>query len=161
MKEIHIIFVGPFREKYFSDAASEYLKRIAPTFKVIEKEIREETVRGNPTEHEIGAALEKEADRILEYLDKTRAKKIALCIEGKELSSVELASFIEKSETDGFSSFAFVIGSSAGLSERVKKACDFRLSMSKMTFPHKIARIMLLEQIYRASNILSGGKYHK
>ena len=108
----------------------------------------------------IDKALEVEADKILSAIPKG-AYKIALCIEGKKISSEELASLVEDKRENGYSSFAFVIGSSYGLSQKIKGLCDFKLSMSPMTFPHQLARVMLLEQVYRAFTITAGKRYHK
>ena len=108
------------------------------------------------------SALEKEADGILLQLNKLQgSKKIALCVEGRQLSSEQLSAYIDRAAVDGCSSVAFVIGSSFGLSERVKARCDLRLSFSAMTFPHQLMRVILEEQIYRAFSISSGSKYHK
>ncbi len=105
-------------------------------------------------------ALTEEGEDILSKID-PRSYVIALCVEGKLLSSEELAKTLDSSATDGFPSVSFIIGSSHGLSERVKKRANLRLSFSKMTFPHQLMRVILSEQIYRALSILKGTKYHK
>jgi 23S rRNA (pseudouridine1915-N3)-methyltransferase len=108
----------------------------------------------------IDKALDVEAEKIMSLIPKG-AYKIALCIEGKKISSEDLSRLIEEKREMGYSSFAFIIGSSFGLSKKVKDACDFKLSMSPMTFPHQLARVMLLEQIYRSFTITAGKRYHK
>ena len=114
----------------------------------------------NPSDAEIQKALSEEGKEIISKLD-PRAKKIALCVEGKQLSSEELAEVFEKAPIDGFSKIVFIIGSSFGLSNDVKKAADIRLSFSKMTFPHQLMRVILAEQVYRAFMINAGSTYHK
>lgn len=160
MLHTEIIYLGGEKENYYKEAAAEYIKRLG-TFTVFsEKTIKDEKLPQNPSENAVRAALEKEADKIIAEL-KPKRLKIAMCIEGKQLSSQELAQTLESVPQAGLSGVTFIIGSSYGLSERVKKMCDFRLSMSKMTFPHRLARIMLLEQIYRAYSICNGLQYHK
>ena len=109
---------------------------------------------------EIAAALEAEADKILAEIS-PRSVTVALCVEGKQLTSPELAEFVDRKATDGASGINFIIGSSYGLSPRVKAAADLKLSMSKLTFPHQLARVMLYEAVYRAGEINKGTKYHK
>ena len=116
--------------------------------------------RKNPSDGDIRAVLESEADKILAEIPQ-RTYTIALCIEGKQLSSEELATLLDSKATEGFSDICFIIGSSHGLSDRVKKAANARLSMSKLTFPHQLARVMLFEAVYRATEINRGTKYHK
>ncbi|MBR3994758.1 MAG: 23S rRNA (pseudouridine(1915)-N(3))-methyltransferase RlmH [Clostridia bacterium] len=160
MLQIEIIYLGGEKETYYKDAANEYIKRLGAFCTFSEKVIKDEKLTQNPSEKEIITALEKEADRILTEI-KPKNLKIAMCIEGKQLSSEELSEVFDGVPLRGLSGITFVIGSSCGLSDRVKKACDIRLSMSKMTFPHRLARVMLLEQIYRALSISGGRKYHK
>ena len=160
MIQVEIIYLGGEKETYYKDAANEYIKRLGAFCTFSEKIIKDEKLPQNPSEKEIAAALEKEADRILSEL-KPKHLKIAMCIEGRQMSSEELASTFDSVPMRGLSGITFIIGSSEGLSERVKKACDIRLSMSKMTFPHRLARVMLLEQIYRAFSICAGMHYHK
>ncbi|MBR5309046.1 MAG: 23S rRNA (pseudouridine(1915)-N(3))-methyltransferase RlmH [Clostridia bacterium] len=160
MIQVEIIYLGGEKETYYKDAANEYIKRLGAFCSFSEKIIKDEKLPQNPSDNEIKTALEKEADRILAEL-KPKHLKIAMCIEGKQMSSEELATTFNDVPMRGLSGITFIIGSSEGLSERVKKACDIRLSMSKMTFPHRLARVMLLEQIYRAFSICSGKKYHK
>ena len=160
MLQVEIIYLGGEKETYYKEAANEYIKRLGAYCTFTEKIIKDEKLSQNPSENEINAALEKEADRILSEI-KPRHLKIAMCIEGKQLSSEELADVFADTPQRGLSGITFIIGSSEGLSPRVKKACDIRLSMSKMTFPHRLARVMLLEQIYRGFSIVGGRKYHK
>ncbi len=160
MIQTEIIYLGGEKETYYKEAANEYIKRLGAFCSFTEKVIKDEKLPQNPSQTVINAALEKEADRILSEI-KPKHLKIAMCIEGKQMSSEELAAVFEDVPQRGLSGITFIIGSSEGLSERVKKACDIRLSMSKMTFPHRLARVMLLEQIYRGFAICSGMKYHK
>ena len=157
---ITLIYVGNIREKYLLDAVAEYEKRLSAYGKLTNIELKEEKLPDDPSDAQIAAAIEKEVERILSVLP-PKSKKIALCVEGKQLSSEEFSEYISKAEAEGSSSFAFIIGGAFGLDERVKSACDLKLSLSKMTFTHRFARILLLEQIYRAKNIAAGGKYHK
>lgn len=155
---IKLITVGKLKEDYLRNACSEYIKRLSRycTFELYETD--ECRLSDNPSEKEISAALEKEADKILKL---ARGLIIPLCIEGKQYTSPELSRIISEAGVDGFSCITFIIGSSYGLSPRVKAAGNIMLSMSKMTFPHQLARVMLLEQIYRAFGIAGGSKYHK
>ena len=160
MSKIKLIVMGQLTDRYYREAADEYIKRMSRTSPVTEVELKCVKLSDDPPEREIAAALSKEADMILAEIPK-RALVCAMCIEGKQLSSEELAAKIAQSESSGVSELCFIIGSSFGLDERVKARCDIRLSMSKMTFPHKLARVMLLEQLYRASEINRNSKYHK
>ena len=157
---IHIIYVGAPKESFFSDAAAEYEKRLRAYCKINNIFIKDERLSDNPKEGEIAAALRKEGERILSAVP-PRAYKIAMCVEGMMMSSEKFASSLQGAANRGYSDIAFVIGGSFGLSEEVKKSCDLRLSVSMMTFPHRMMRPILLEQVYRAMNILDGGKYHK
>ena len=157
---VTLIYVGNIREKYLLDAVAEYEKRLSAYGKLTNIELKEEKLPDDPSDAQIAAAIEKEGDRILSVLP-PKSKKIALCVEGKQLSSEEFSEYISKAEAEGSSSFTFIIGGAFGLDERVKSVCDLKLSLSKMTFTHRFARILLLEQIYRAKNIAAGGKYHK
>ena len=114
----------------------------------------------NPTDGEIAKALDKEAEKILAEIP-PRAAVCAMCVEGKQLSSEEFAEYLEKQASGGVSEVCFIIGSSHGLSDKVKQRANLRLSVSKMTFPHELFRVMLLEQIYRAGEISAGSRYHK
>lgn len=155
---IKLIAIGKLKEDYLRSACAEYIKRLGRycTFEL--HELNECRLSDTPSEKEIAAALAKEAEQI-----KRCAKGciIPMCIEGKQLSSTELSEKITDAGINGFSTVTFIIGSSFGLDAEIKAMGDLRLSMSKMTFPHQLARVMLLEQIYRAFQIAEGGKYHK
>ena len=155
-----MIAVGSLREKYFRDAADEYKKRLGGSWHVGEIEIREEKLPASPSPSEIAAALEKEGERIMSAIPK-RSFSVALCIEGYQTDSTGLSKLIEDAKSGGTSSVCFIVGSSHGLSEQVKAACDCRLSMSRLTFPHQLARVMLFEAVYRATEIGKGTGYHK
>lgn len=157
MLSVYIIAVGSLKEIYFREAADEYKKRIG---NVTEIEIKEEKLPASPSDSQISAALEKEAERILEAIPK-RSFVVPMCIEGKQMSSEEFSASLDNAALSGRSSVTFIIGSSHGLSDKVKRTADLKLSMSKMTFPHKLARVMLYEAVYRAFEISSGSKYHK
>lgn len=156
---ITLICVGKLKEKYLTDACNEYIKRLSAN-KMSIVEITPERLSDSPSEAEIETALEKEGKKILEKLPKN-SYIYAMCIEGRQRSSEELSFEIEKIKMGGTGSLVFIIGSSFGLSESVKSSANEKLSMSKMTFPHQLARVMLLEQIYRAVQIGLGTKYHK
>ena len=160
MTTINLIYVGNIRENYLLAAVAEYEKRLSAYCRLVCTEIKEEKLPDDPSQAQTEAAMKKEGERILAVLPR-KSMKIALCVEGKQLSSEEFSSLIKNAESNGFSQISFIIGGAFGLSEEVKKVCDFRLSLSKMTFTHRFARILLLEQIYRAENIAAGGKYHK
>lgn len=157
MIPVYLIAVGQLRESYFRLAADEYKKRLRT---VTELEIREERLPSEPSQAQIDAALDKEAERILAAVPK-RSYIVAMCIEGRQMSSEKFAAALDSAALSGYSSVTFIIGSSHGLSDNVKSRAQLKLSMSEMTFPHKLARVMLLEAVYRASEISSGGKYHK
>ena len=144
---VTIIHVGDFKEDYFRQAEKEYAKRLSAycSFKTIL--VKEEE------------NLKKEAEKVLSILP-PKAKKIALCVEGKQLSSEELADKLGEI-AENSSEICLIIGSSHGLSDTVKNACRLRLSVSKLTFPHQLMRVLLLEAVYRGFNILKGTKYHK
>lgn len=160
MMNIDIICVGKLKEDYLRMACAEYEKRLSAFCKLRITELTPARLPDNPNEAQITAALEDEGTRILSKIG-TNTAVFAMCIEGKMLSSEALSSEIEKRAVSGFANLAFVIGGSHGLSPAVKAKASFRLSMSPMTFPHQLARVMLLEQIYRAFMISSGTKYHK
>lgn len=152
-----IISLGGTTEKGYAALCGEYYKRMG---EVTECDLKPEALPADPSPGQIHAALEKEADRILAEVPK-QSFVIALCVEGKLVSSEELASLIDKAASGGKSSLTCIIGSSFGLSDRVKQAADFRLSMSRLTFPHKLARLVLAEALYRAGEIRRGSRYHK
>ena len=160
MQTVTIICEGKLKEKYLRDACAEYAKRLSAYCKLNIIELNPHRISENPSAAEIDAVLEAEAKEILAKIPNT-AKVYAMCIEGKQMSSEKLSKEISSCAVQGFNNIVFIIGGSHGLSDSVKKRADFKLSMSEMTFPHQLARVMLLEQIYRAFQISSGGKYHK
>lgn len=159
MISVTIIHVGDFKEKYLSDAFKEYSKRIGGYSRLEDICIKEETLPESPNGTQIEKALFSEAKQILSRLD-MRSFKVALCVEGKQLSSEGLAVLMDSAAAD-HSRITFIIGSSHGLHNDVKEIADLRLSFSKMTFPHQLMRVILTEQIYRAQTIIVGKKYHK
>ncbi|MCF2651432.1 23S rRNA (pseudouridine(1915)-N(3))-methyltransferase RlmH [Anaeromassilibacillus senegalensis] len=158
MLEVKIICIGKLKEKYWRDAVAEYAKRLSSFCRFSVVELNESRVPQNPNSAEISRALSEEAKAIMAAVG--RSTVYALCIEGGLLSSEKLAAEVETAAIGGASSLAFVIGSSHGLDESVK-ALGKRISMSPMTFPHQLARVMLCEQLYRAFSINAGTKYHK
>jgi len=160
MLHIRIICVGKLKEGFFAEAGNEYIKRLAGYCRQEVVEVPEYRLPDNPSETEIEIALEKEGAAIRSKTP-AGAKTIALCIEGSERDSRGLSEFLTDSALRGASRLCFIIGGSYGLHESIKKCADMMLSMSKMTFPHSLARVMLLEQLYRAFKIAEGGKYHK
>lgn len=160
MFEITLITVGKLKEKFFISAAAEYDKRLKSycQFKLLE--LPETRLPENPSPAEIMNGLEKEADLILTKVPKG-AWFCILTPEGKMLSSEQLANKLKDIKLSGKSSACFLIGSSFGIANRIKEKADFKLSMSPMTFPHHLARVMVLEQLYRAEAIQAGSKYHK
>lgn len=161
MINVNIITVGKLKEAYLRDACAEYAKRLGGFCKLNITELPESKLPDSPSEKEIGNALSKEGKIIAELLSENNSYNVVMCIEGKQMPSEKLAEMIGRISAEGKSRFNFVIGSSFGISEEVKKLADLRLSMSEMTFPHQLARVMLLEQLYRSFQILNGGKYHK
>ncbi|MCD7889090.1 MAG: 23S rRNA (pseudouridine(1915)-N(3))-methyltransferase RlmH [Oscillospiraceae bacterium] len=161
MMNISIIAVGKLKESYWRDAIAEYSKRISrfAHFEIVE--LPESRLSDNPSDAEIFSGLENEAKLMQPYLEKKGAYNIAMCVEGKLISSEELASEIASAGVNGFSNINFFIGSSFGLSDSVKKSCKLRILMSRMTLPHQLARVVLSEQIYRALTINAGIRYHK
>lgn len=160
MLTITIACVGKLKEAYWRDAVAEYAKRLTAFCRLQIVEVAEERLPDNPSAAQITAALEEEGHRLLSRIP-AGAPLVALCIEGTGYSSTELSERLCKWTVDGVSHIAFVIGGSWGLSPLVKQTARERLSMSGMTFPHQLARVMLLEQLYRALQIAVGGKYHK
>lgn len=160
MLTVTIACVGKLKEAYWRDACAEYAKRLSAFCRLQIVEVGEERLPDNPSAAQITAALEAEGHRLLSRIP-AGAPMIALCIEGKGYISEELSEQLSKWTVDGISHIAFVIGGSWGLSPLVKENSRVKLSMSGMTFPHQMARVMLLEQIYRALQIAAGGKYHK
>lgn len=160
MFEITLIAMGKLKEKFYISAAAEYAKRLGGYCRFSLLELPESRLPENPSEAEIAAGLEKEAGVILERIPKG-AWFCVLTPEGRELSSEAFAEKMKEVKLSGKSSVCFLIGSSFGIAPRVKQRADFRLSMGPMTFPHHLARIMVLEQLYRAEAIQAGSKYHK
>lgn len=159
MLSVKIITVGTLKESYLKEAVAEYSKRLSAYCKLTVVQLKEARLSDSPSEKEIENALEEEARSILAEMS-PRAYKIAMCVEGKQMSSEKLAQRLE-SVSSQTSEVCFVIGSSHGLADRVKSACDMRLSVSELTFPHQLLRVILLEAVYRAFNIIAGTKYHK
>ena len=149
-----------FRSKFWAEAVKEYTKRLAAYCKLEIIELPEQRLPQTPSQGEIDQALEKEA-ALIEARIPQGAAVIALCVEGKPLSSEQLADYLGRLTVSGTSRLCLLIGGSCGMAERVKQRAALRLSMSPMTFPHHLARVMVLEQLYRALNIAAGGKYHK
>lgn len=160
MQNVIVLCVGKLKEKFYLDACAEYQKRLGRYCKLTVLELPEERLPDDPSEAQIAAALDREADAIEAKLPRGGAV-IALCVEGKPMSSEQLSETMARCAMRGASQLTFLIGGSFGLSERVKTRAELRLSMSPMTFPHHLARVMLLEQIYRAYQIQTGTKYHK
>ena len=158
--KIDIICVGKLKEDYRRMACAEYEKRLGAFCKLRITELTPARLPDNPNQAQINAALEDEGARIIAKLAPNTAV-FAMCIEGRQMPSEKLSAEIEKCAVSGYGSLAFIIGGSHGLSPAVKSKAAYRLSMSEMTFPHQLARVMLLEQIYRAFMISSGTKYHK
>jgi len=160
MFDITLITVGKLKEKFYLSAAEEYAKRLKAYCSFQLLELPEYRLPENPSPAEIAAGLDKEAEQILQKIP----KGAWFCIftpEGKLLSSESFADKLKEVKLSGKSSACFLIGSSFGIAPQIKAKADFRLSMSPMTFPHHLARIMVLEQLYRAEAIQAGSKYHK
>ena len=160
MLSLHILCVGKLKEKFYADAVAEYQKRLSPYCRLNILELPEEKLSQDPSQAQIDAALKKEAAAIRAKLP-PRARTVALCVEGQLLSSEELAKRMQTWEVGPTNQLCFLIGSSYGLDEELKAEAQVRLSMSPMTFPPHLARVMLLEQVYRAFKINEGSKYHK
>lgn len=160
MLTVQLLCVGKLKERYWADACAEYEKRLSPFCKFQLIEVAEERLPDNPSAAQIAATVEAEGRRLLAKMPKD-GKRIALCIEGVSVDSPALAAQMQRWTVEGASRLVFVIGGSYGLSQAVKDAVDWRLSMSAMTFPHQLARVMVLEQLYRSFQIAGGGKYHK
>lgn len=160
MLSVTLICVGKMKERFYIDAAAEYAKRLSAYCRLNIVELPEQKLPQDPTQGEIEAALAKEADAIRGKIP-ANSSIVALCIEGKPYSSEALAEVMGKWEHSAAKHLVFLIGGSFGLHESVKAEAWIRLSMSPMTFPHHLARVMLLEQIYRACKIREGSGYHK
>lgn len=161
MLNVNLITVGRLKEGYLREACAEYTKRLQGFCKINIAELSESRLPDDPSEREIKAALSAEGKAMLGLLNGNCCYNITMCIEGKQLSSVKFAEKIEKISVEGKSTLNIVIGSSFGIADEIKAMSDMRLSMSEMTFPHQLARVMVLEQLYRAFQINGGGKYHK
>ncbi len=160
MFEVTLITMGKLKEKFYISAAEEYKKRLGGYCRFTLLELPEVRLPEDPSPAEIAAGLEKEAELILSRLPKG-AWFCVFTPEGRELSSEKFAGKLKEVKLSGKSSACFLIGSSFGIAKRVKEKADFQLSMGPMTFPHHLARVMVLEQLYRAEAIQAGSKYHK
>lgn len=160
MLGIKLVCVGKMREKFYIEAFEEYRKRLGTYCRLECVELAEQRLPERPSPGEIAAALEREGAEILKNIP-ADAYAAALCVEGREKSSEELSALLTERELSGKPKLCFLIGGSYGMSESVKARADLKLSMSKMTFPHHLARVMLAEQIYRAFKIAEGSRYHK
>jgi 23S rRNA (pseudouridine1915-N3)-methyltransferase len=160
MQKITVLCVGKLKEPFYRDAVAEYSKRLSRYCKLTVLELPESRLPESPSPAEIEKALENEGNAIREKLPRGGAV-IALCIEGKECDSVTFSRRLAELGVAGKTQLTFLIGGSVGLSAELKAAADWRLSLSPMTFPHHLARVMLLEQIYRAYQIADGTHYHK
>ncbi|MBQ3523473.1 MAG: 23S rRNA (pseudouridine(1915)-N(3))-methyltransferase RlmH [Clostridia bacterium] len=160
MMNINFIVLGKLKEKYMKDFSAEYEKRLSGYCKLTVTELEPVKLSDNPSEQEIKNALAKETQMIKAKIPKN-SFVFSMCIEGKQMSSEELSKKLEDIALTGKNNITFIIGSSFGLSDEIKQMSDYKFSMSKMTFPHKLARIMLTEQVYRALSITNNAKYHK
>ena len=158
--KITVITVGKIKEKFTKDAIAEYAKRLSKYCKLEIIEVADEKTQENASEIVCNQIRQKEGERILKYI-RQDAFVVSLEIKGELLTSEELAEKIEKLGVQGTSHIIFVIGGSIGLSQEVMEKSNFALSFSKMTFPHQLMRVILLEQIYRSYRIISGEPYHK
>lgn len=157
---VRILCVGKIKEKFYRDAILEYSKRLSKYCSLEIVEVNDEKTSENSTENEINIIKDKEGERILKHI-KDRDYAIALAIQGKQQDSVAFSKYIENLGITGNSSICLIIGGSLGLSDAVMKRCNDSVSFSKMTFPHQLMRVILLEQIYRAMRIMNNEPYHK
>lgn len=160
MQKITLITVGTLKENYLKEAINEYSKRLRSFCRLEIIEIKESRLPDNPNQSEINACLDEEAKKINSHIPQN-SDIVTLCIEGKQLSSPQLSDFISQSAVSGKSGITFIIGGSFGIADEIKARSKLKLSFSKMTFPHQLFRVMLLEQIYRAFTINAGSPYHK
>ena len=160
MVNLTVLCVGRLKERWWRDACDEYIKRLSAFCRAEVVEVEEERAPENPSPAQLQQVITAEGTRLLGKIP-ADAAVIALCIEGKELSSPQLAEKLEALAVSGINRAVLVIGGSWGLSDEVKARARIRLSMSPMTFPHQLARVMVLEQLYRAAQIQTGGRYHK
>ncbi len=156
---VKVITVGTLKEKYLTEAVAEYKKRLSQYAKIEELELSEVRISNEDNAGEISRALDAEADKILGAIP-VGAFTMALCVEGKEYTSEGLAELVGEAR-DRSGKLCLIIGSSHGLSDKVKRAADVKLSFSKLTFPHQLIRVNLYEALYRSFTILAGKKYHK
>ena len=156
---VTVITVGTLKESYLKEAVSEYKKRLSQYARVEDIELREERITNEDDKSEIERALDAEATKISAAIPQG-AYRIALCVEGKELSSEGLADVV-RGAMDRSGKLALIIGSSHGLSPKIKALCDLKLSFSRLTFPHQLIRVNLYEALYRSFTIIAGKKYHK
>lgn len=157
---IDIICVGKVKENFYRDAIDEYLKRLSKYVNMHIYEVKDEKTPDKCSDHESDLIMQKEAEKIQKYLV-ADSYKYFLCIEGKELDSISFSNDISAKELSGHSHLQFVIGGSLGIYKSLKEKADMKISFSKMTFPHQLMRVILLEQIYRAYRIKTGEPYHK
>lgn len=160
MQRVNVLCVGKLKEKFYADAAAEYVKRLGRCCRLEVTELPEQRLPEDPSPAQIAQALAAEAAAIRERLPRSGAV-VALCIEGQLCSSEDLARRLNDLAVGGAGQVTFLIGGSFGLDESLKRSADWRMSMSPMTFPHHMARVMLLEQLYRAYQIQQGTRYHK
>lgn len=160
MMRVTLLAVGKLKERYLCDGCQEYIKRLRPFCQFQLVELPEYRLPESPSSADIAVGLKKEGESILQKLP-AGSVGIALCVEGRPLTSEQFAEAFARYAADGKSHLAFIIGGSHGLDGRVKAACGLRLSLSAMTFPHQIARMLVLEQVYRGFSILHNAKYHK
>ena len=160
MFSVTLLTVGKLKEKFYLDAVKEYEKRLKGYCQFQLLELPEERLPETPSDGDLRRALQKEAEEVRKRIPKG-AWFCVFTPEGKHLSSEELSATLQEVKLSGKSAACFLIGSSFGMAEELKKEADFRLSMSKMTFPHHLARVMVLEQLYRAEAIAAGSRYHK
>jgi len=159
MQHIKLICVGKMREKFYMEAFQEYAKRLSAYCRFECVELNEYRLPDNPSPAEIAAALEREALEIEKQ--SSGFHTVCMCVEGQMISSEQLSDMIQKIRISSNADLCFIIGGSYGLAKRIKDRAEYRISMSRMTFPHHLARVILSEQIYRAFKISEGSKYHK
>ncbi len=160
MMNVQLIVLGKLKEKYMKDFSAEYEKRLSAYCKLSVIELEPIKLSDNPSRSEIENSLNKETQLIKAKIPKN-SYIFSMCIEGKQMSSEDFSQKLQDIALTGKSNIVFIIGSSFGLSDEIKAMSDYKFSMSKMTFPHKLARIMLVEQLYRGFSIINNGKYHK
>ncbi len=158
--QIELLCVGKLKEKYLTMACDEYSKRLSRFCKLHITELKDEAVGDQATQTQILQAMDREGERLLSYIG-PRDYVVSLCVEGKSLSSEEFADKMQNIAQLGAGRLVLIIGGSNGLSDAVKKRSDFKLSFSKMTFPHQLMRVILLEQLYRTFKINANESYHK